>query len=68
VDRSELVALVARLMHGDFASQDEVEDAASSLQAAVPHPRVTDLIFYDDRDLTAEQVVDEALAYGATPL
>jgi hypothetical protein len=50
------------------SSDYEVDEAVRSLQAAVPHPRVTDLVFHDDRDLTAEQVVDEVLAYRATPL
>jgi hypothetical protein len=68
VTRSELVALVAKLMDGDFSSDAEVDSAVRSLQAAVPHPAVTNLVFHDDRSLTAEDVVDEALAYRAMPL
>ncbi|EGK08688.1 hypothetical protein HMPREF9374_3268 [Desmospora sp. 8437] len=30
---------------------------------SVPNPAGSDLIFWDNRDLTAEEVVDEALNY-----
>lgn len=61
--RAELVALVARIMSGNYDSESAQDEDVRQLQQAVPHPRVTDLLFWDDRDLTPEQVVDEALAY-----
>nr|WP_202539434.1 hypothetical protein [Streptomyces sp. SID8379] len=33
------------------------------LRSSVPHPRITDLIYYNTPELTAEQVVQQALAY-----
>jgi hypothetical protein len=33
------------------------------LEKSVPHPEVSDLIFWDDRNLTAEEIVEEALSY-----
>ena len=33
------------------------------LERNVPHPAVTDLIFYSDENLTAEELVQRALAY-----
>ena len=61
--RAELVTLVARIMSGDYSSDTALDDDLRRLRAAVVHPGVTDLIFWDERHLTPEQVVDEALAY-----
>lgn len=61
--RTELVALVARIMSGDYNSESAQDEDVRRLQQAVPHPRVTDLMFLDERGLTPEQVVDEALSY-----
>ncbi|MBW8800336.1 MAG: hypothetical protein JF597_44240 [Streptomyces sp.] len=33
------------------------------LKRSVLHPRVSDLIYYSDPERTAEEVVDQALAY-----
>ncbi|WP_283809039.1 hypothetical protein [Tumebacillus amylolyticus] len=33
------------------------------LERNVLHPEVSDLIFWDKRELKAEEIVDEALAY-----
>lgn len=59
--------LVTYLMSAD--GTDEEQDAAfKELEARVPHPRVSDLIFWPglegfDRELTPDEVVDVALAY-----
>lgn len=37
--------------------------SASMLKTSVLHPRITDLIYYNTPKLTAEEVVDRALAY-----
>lgn len=34
-----------------------------TLQANVSHPEVSDLLFYPDREMTAEEIVERALAY-----
>ena len=62
--RSEIIELVRRVI--DAAGNEEELDACiSAVSAAVPHPRWTDLIFFDDRELSPEEVVEEALAYRA---
>ncbi len=33
------------------------------LERSVPHPEVSDLIFYSKREMTAEEIVAEALSY-----
>ncbi|WP_258021518.1 hypothetical protein [Streptomyces anatolicus] len=60
--RAELIEIVQMLID---ASLSEVEEDAllEELKASVPHPRVSDLIFHQDPPLTAEEVVDQALAY-----
>ncbi len=35
----------------------------AELEKLLPHPGVSDLIFYPKREMTAEEIVDEALAY-----
>ncbi|MFE4962140.1 bacteriocin immunity protein [Streptomyces sp. NPDC056660] len=60
--REELIQMVQQLI--DARLPEAEEDAlVDELKRSVPHPRVTDLIYYSDRDLTAEEVVDQALAY-----
>ncbi|MGW7074648.1 bacteriocin immunity protein [Streptomyces sp. NPDC054866] len=60
--RAELIEIVQKFID---ATLPEVEEDAllEELMVSVPHPRVSDLIFYQDPPLTAEQVVDQALAY-----
>ena len=60
--RERIVWIAQHLI--DATLPEEEEDAlVEELQESVPHPRVTDLIFYTDPPLTADQVVDQALTY-----
>ncbi|MFD3667192.1 bacteriocin immunity protein [Streptomyces sp. NPDC058672] len=60
--RTELIEMVQKLI--DATLPEAEEDALlEELKASVQHPRVSDLIFYQEPPLTAEQVVDQALAY-----
>jgi hypothetical protein len=64
LSREELVEAVRRIMEvdGDAGELDELLDV---VQANVPHPAVEDLIYWppDEKDLTPEEVVEQALAY-----
>lgn len=60
---AELVELVERLRRGEFADEAQEDEAIALLTRSVPHPRVTDLIFQDRVSRTAQEIVDEALAY-----
>lgn len=66
-DRERLVALVERLLTGDFKSEEEGDRALAELEGQVPHPGVSDLIFHWRSEFasepTAEEVVDRALSY-----
>jgi len=60
--RAELVALVERIIAAQ-GTESEIDELITLLEKNVPHPRVSDLIFYPERPMTAEQIVDTALAY-----
>ncbi|MFF4112138.1 bacteriocin immunity protein [Streptomyces sp. NPDC001714] len=60
--REELIRMVQQLIDAHLPEAEE-DALVEELKQSVPHPRVTDLIYYSDQDLTAEEVVDRALAY-----
>ena len=70
--RHELVKTVAQLLDGTFATDEAVDEALTFLKARVPHPRMSDLIFWPrtefDHDPTADEIVDRALSYRAVNL
>ncbi|MER6327299.1 e9imm peptide [Streptomyces coelicoflavus] len=71
MSRAEAVALVQRIMDTDYASDDEVDGWLDRLDRALtcPSGHVRDLIFWPpERELSADEVVDQALAYRPIPL
>lgn len=66
-DRERLIELVQRIMDGDYASEQESDMLIAQFQAAVIHPRASDLIFHPSEGLdhqpTAAEVVDRALSH-----
>ena len=62
LNKSELVTLVELIIHAD-GTEKEIDQMVYILKRNVPHPAVTDLIFWNKVPLTAEQVVEIALAY-----
>ncbi|WP_269855255.1 e9imm peptide [Streptomyces sp. RPT161] len=66
LSRAEAVALVHRIMEADYGSEDEVNDRLDRLDRALvcPAGHVSGLVFWStERQLSAEEVVDQALAY-----
>ncbi|MEV4937387.1 e9imm peptide [Streptomyces zaomyceticus] len=66
LNRAEAIALVQRVMEVDYVSEDEVNDWLDKLDRALACPpgRVSGLIFWPpERELSAEEVVDLALAH-----
>ncbi|WP_207565720.1 bacteriocin immunity protein [Streptomyces sp. CA-256286] len=64
--RAEAVALVQRIMEADYASDDEVAGWLDRLDSTLTYPSgyVSNLIFWPpERELSADDVVDQALAY-----
>jgi|JI9StandDraft_2_1071091.scaffolds.fasta_scaffold03929_9 hypothetical protein len=62
--KEELVRLVGRIQSAD-GTEDEIDAMIDQLQENVPRPDVSDLIFYPEEEMTAEQIVEQALAYKA---
>ncbi|WP_310723348.1 bacteriocin immunity protein [Streptomyces sp. N2A] len=66
MSRAEAVALVQRIMDADYASEEEADSRLDMLDRALTCPTgyVSDLIFWPpERELSADEVVDQALAY-----
>ncbi|OPG95597.1 hypothetical protein B2I21_26400 [Chryseobacterium mucoviscidosis] len=56
-----LIDLVRKLMNAE-GTEDELDEILTELQQQLPHAEISNLIYWDDRDLTPEQIVEEALA------
>ena len=71
-EHAEALRLVTYLLSGE-GTEAEQDAALQRVEALVPHPRVSDLIFWPrqeglDRDATPEDVVALAFAYQPTEL
>jgi len=60
--REQLLELIVKLSEGDGTEQDE-DDWLMLIEANVPRPAVSDLIFYREPSLSPEEVLEEALSY-----
>jgi len=62
-----LIAIVQRLMDGDYSSDEEVDRLIAEFEADVLDPNAGDLIFWSnkhfDHEPTAAEIVDRALSY-----
>ncbi|KOU84764.1 MULTISPECIES: hypothetical protein [unclassified Streptomyces] len=62
--RDEAVELVQHLMDGSITDDAEADAALESLKVGLRCPHISNYIFWDfDPALTADKVVDRALAY-----
>jgi hypothetical protein len=70
--RAELIALVERLLTGDFESEEQEDRAIAEFASSVPHPRAADLIYHWAEEFevepSAEDVVDRALNHRSIEL
>ncbi|GIO05697.1 hypothetical protein J31TS6_17250 [Brevibacillus reuszeri] len=62
VSKEDLIELVGKIMNVE-GSEEEIDRMIEILKQSVPHPEVSDLIFWNENDLTPEQVVEQALSY-----
>jgi hypothetical protein len=60
--KQELVALVRRLMQAE-GTEDELDEIERQVRSSVPHPAVSDLIYYPKVKMTAEEIVEAAMNY-----
>lgn len=61
MNRTELIQLVKSIMNPIGKTEREIDELIDLLKSNVPHPEVSDLIYYEDN--SAEEVVDKAMAY-----
>ncbi|CAN7438447.1 bacteriocin immunity protein [Peribacillus frigoritolerans] len=62
LSKEELVELVNKICNPQL-SDEEVSEYIEILEDNIPHPAPSDLIFWNDEDLSPEEVVEIALAY-----
>ena len=66
-ERDRLIAIVQRILDGDYSSDEEVDSLVAAFRRGVLDPAATDLIFcssnHFDHEPTAAEVVDRALSY-----
>lgn len=62
LSKRELVELVNKICNPKL-SDEEVSEYIEILEQNVPHPAPSDLIFWNDENLSPEEVVEIALAY-----
>ncbi|MEC0129010.1 hypothetical protein [Paenibacillus pabuli] len=60
-NHSHLVEMVRKLMNAE-GTGNELDDMLTELEQELPYAEISNLIFWDDRELTPEQIVEEALA------
>ena len=67
--KSELVELVRKIMNAE-GTELELNQMIEKLEKNVPHPDVSDLIFYpdDENEVTPEKIVEKALSYSPIQL
>ncbi|PFZ79466.1 hypothetical protein COL82_06665 [Bacillus toyonensis] len=63
--REELINLVSKIVESE-GTEEEINEMIEIVKRNIPHPELSDLIYWNDEDLTPEQIVDIALAY--TPI
>lgn len=62
LSKEELVDLVKKLCNPKL-SDEKISEFINLLEMNVPHPAPSDLIFWNDEELTPEEVVEIALGY-----
>ncbi|WP_406325118.1 NUDIX domain-containing protein [Streptomyces sp. NBC_01617] len=64
MSREEALPLVQRLLTGDLAGEAEGDEIVDALERGLGCPHISGYIYWDmDPDLSAERIVDRALAY-----
>ncbi|MFU1797446.1 bacteriocin immunity protein [Paenibacillus azoreducens] len=62
LSKKELLELVEKIMQAD-GSEQEIDEMIDVLERNVPHPQVSDLIFWNEKELTPEEIIEEAMNY-----
>jgi hypothetical protein len=62
LSKADLIRLVEEIIQAD-GTEAEIDARIKLLRKNMVFPRVTDLIYYHEPELTAEEVIEKALAY-----
>ncbi|PEX82095.1 bacteriocin immunity protein [Bacillus cereus] len=62
ITREELIYLVGKIVECE-GTEKEIDEMIEVVERNVTHLEVSDLIYWNDEDLSLEQIVDIALAY-----
>ncbi|WP_315121151.1 bacteriocin immunity protein [uncultured Clostridium sp.] len=60
--REELISLVSKIVNCE-GTEKEIDEMIEIVANNVPHPEVSDLIYWNEKDFTPEEIVDIALGY-----
>ncbi|MDA1876397.1 MULTISPECIES: bacteriocin immunity protein [Bacillus] len=60
--RGELIILVGKIVECE-GTEEEIDEMLETVVRSAPHPEVSDLIYWNEKDLSPEQIVDIVLAY-----
>lgn len=60
--RQQLITLVTKIVNAE-GTEAELDEWLEVVASNVPHPGVSDLIFWNEPELTPEEIVDAALGY-----
>jgi len=63
LERDGLIEAIQGLLNGRHSSSADIDRCLTEIENSVPHPNVSDLIFYPQEPMTAEQIADAALTY-----
>jgi hypothetical protein len=63
----ELIETVEKIVNLE-GDEEEIDNMINHLNRNVPHPNVSDLIFWNDVELTPKEIVEQALNYKAIKL
>ncbi|MCG1021434.1 bacteriocin immunity protein [Sutcliffiella horikoshii] len=58
--KEELVILVQKILKAD-GSEEELDNMIDTVEQNVPHSNVSDLIFWNEEGLSAEEIVNRTL-------
>jgi hypothetical protein len=63
----ELIEIVEKIVNAD-GDEEEIDSMINLIERNVRHPNVSDLIFWNDVELTPKEIVEQALNYKASEL
>ena len=58
----KLINLVNKIVECE-GSEEEIDEMIDMVKKNVPYPDISDLIYWNEEELTPEQIVDKALEY-----